>query len=335
MEVRELKDKKVWESFIIKYSPVALFQSWNWGEVIRKMGQNFWRIGVYDNDGKLVAIAQVIKVKARRGTFLHVRHGPVLSAVNEKYFKFFIDFLKSLGKKEKAGFIRISPLLDNSDENQQFFRNFGFRNAPIQAMDGEYCWVLDIDKSENELLSGMRKTTRYLIRQAEKLGVEIVKSKKIEDLDQFFSLYKETARRQKFIQHKGIKQEFEELLKDDQIILFKGYHQKNLLAAALIIFYNNQAIYHHSASVEQKIPVNYLLQWEAIKEAKKRGKSIYNFWGVAPEGKSHHPWIGHSLFKRGFGGRVISYIHAQDLPISIEYCTTYLVETIRKWRKGY
>ena len=202
-------------------------------------------------------------------------------------------------------------------------------------MDGEVCWILDLDKEETILLSDMRKTTRYLIKQAQKLGVEIVKSKNIGDLKEFLRLYEETAIRHHFVQHQGIKEEFEELRKDDQILLFKGYYQKKLLSAALIVFYNHQAIYHHSASIEQKIPVNYLLQWEAVKEAKKRGKSIYNFWGIAPKGKTRHPWWGLSLFKKGFGGREVEYLHAQDYPLSPLYCTTYIIESLRKIWKGY
>ncbi len=333
MEIKEIRDKNIWENFITHYSPEALFQSWAWGEAIKK-DQRLWRWGLFEKN-KLIGIAQVTKVEAKRGIFLHIRHGPIFSSLNIFHFGFFLNFLKRIAKKEKVIFLRISPLIADTEENRYFLKAFGFRNSPIHAMDGEYCWVLDTNRSEDELLMGMRKTTRYLIRRAERLGVEIVKSKKKEDLDDFFSLYEETARRHKFVQHKNIKEEFEEFLKDDQIMIFKGYYQKKLLAAALIIFYNHQAIYHHSASIEQKIPVNYLLQWEVIKEAKKRGKNIYNFWGIAPEGKSRHPWFGHSLFKKGFGGRVISYVHAQDFPFSIRYYVTYMIELLRKWQKGY
>ena len=195
--------------------------------------------------------------------------------------------------------------------------------------------MLDLGSDEKTLLANMRKTTRYLIRQAEKLGVKIVSSKDPDDLKDFLTLYDQTAKRHHFVQHTGIREEFTELSKDDQILLFKGYHQKKLLSAALVVFYNNQAIYHHSASIDQKIPVNYLLQWEVIKEAKRREKEIYNFWGVAPLGKPNHPWLGLSLFKKGFGGRLIEYLHAQDLPLSPLYCTTYMIDWFRRIRKGY
>lgn len=167
------------------------------------------------------------------------------------------------------------------------------------------------------------------------MGVEIQKSENRADIPQFLKLYKETASRQNFVEHKGILEEFDLFLKDRQILLFKGKYGKRLLSAALIIFYNDQAIYHHSASMEQKIAVNYLLQWEAIQEAKRRGMAIYNFFGIAPENNSRHPWLGLTLFKKGFGGRKVEYLHAQDLPLSLRYCTTYIVEKIRKIKKGY
>ncbi len=332
MEIKEINNKNIWEMFIKKYSPQSLFQSWNWGETIKI--NNLWRLGLYDSN-ELVAIAQIEKVTARRGTFLHIRHGPVFKRLKNKQFRFILESLKGLCRINKASFIRISPLIDNSNDNKIFFRNFGFRDAPIHRMDSEYCWVLDLDKNEDELMTGMRKTTRYLVKAAEKMGIVIEKSTDIKDLHQFKDLYDQTAQRHGFVKHIGICEEFNQFRKDDQIILYKGIYGEKLLAAALVIYYNHQAIYHHSASIQQKIPVNYLLQWEIIKDAKKRGLKVYNFWGIAPESNRNHPWQGLTLFKKGFGGRIIEYIHAMDCPLSYKYCATYIIEMIRKIRKRY
>ena len=144
--------------------------------------------------------------------------------------------------------------------------------------------------------------------------VNIIKSTDIKDIPPFLNLYHKTSRRQKFVEHTGIDVEIKECLKNSSGVLYKGYFQKKLLSVALVIYYQHQAIYHHSASIEQKVPVNYLLQWEIIKDAKKRGMKIYNMWGVSPENKINHPWKGLSLFKRGFGGNVKEYLHSQDLP---------------------
>lgn len=333
MEIKEVTSKEIWEDFITSFSPSSLFQSWNWGEVMKK-SQILWKWGIYDYS-KLIGIAQIVKVTAKRGTFLHVRHGPIFSSWQKKYFDFLLKNLKSLAKKEKALFIRISPLKANSIENQSFLNNYGFHDAPIHRMDAEVTWVINLRQNEDTILANMRKTTRYLIKQAQKMGVEIIQKTDIKEIDKFLKLYKITSQRQHFVQHQGIREEFEIFSKDGEIILFEGFHQKKLLAAALIIFYKNQAIYHHSASIEQKIPVNYLLQWEAIKEAKRRNKLIYNMWGIADEKNKRHPWRGLTTFKIGFGGERIEYLHTQDLPLSFLYCATFIVETVRKILKGY
>lgn len=333
MEIKEITSKTVWETFLARYSPQALFQSWNWGEVLFQT-QNLWRWGIYD-EGKLIGIALIVIIYAKRGVFLHVRHGPIFAKWNDRYFDFFVKQLTKLAKTKRAVFFRISPLIENNGFNLHLMQKYGLKKSPIHRMDGEVCWVIDLTKNEEEILANMRKTTRYLIRQGQKSNVVITKETENNALDKFLCLYRMTAQRQHFIPHIGIKEEFEIFSKDKSILLFQGFYQNQLLASALIIFYQHQAIYHHSASIQQKIPVNYLLQWEVIKEAKRRKMKVYNMWGIADEANRHHPWLGLTLFKKGFGGEKIEYLHAHDFPLSPIYCATKLFETMRKIWKGY
>ena len=105
-------------------------------------------------------------------------------------------------------------------------------------------------------------------------------------------------------------------------------------AAAIIIFYNGQAFYHHSGSrAGAGSNVSYLLQWRVIQEAKKRGCTLYNFWGIAPEDRPNHAWAGLSLFKKGFGGFAEAYLHAQDMPLTAKYWLNYAIETVRRIRR--
>jgi len=124
--------------------------------------------------------------------------------------------------------------------------------------------------------------------------------------------------------------------------------KEEIVSAAIIIFWQGIAFYHQGASSPKypKIPVSYLLQWEAIKEAKKRGCNVYNFWGIAPlENKKpyrnpfgilrgKHPWAGLTLFKTGFGGYKKEYVRTQDLPLSSKYWLNYFVEIVRRTKRG-
>lgn len=332
--ISPIDDEPTWELFMLAYAPNALFQSWLWGEVQKRSGALVSRYGVYAN-GSLAGIFQVVEVRARRGPFLHVRHGPVLQSLNGELWNAVLSFLRTEAKKRGLWFVRMNPVLEESPEWQKIVSLAGLQPAAIHRMDGEYCWVLDLEKSEDELLAGMRKTTRYEIKRSGKEGIEVLSTTDPKSLADFFRLYSQTSSRHGFVPHKGIVEEFEIFGKKNQALLYLGKHGGQILSAAIILYYGNQAIYHHGASVPSKYPASYAIQWEAIREAKKRGMKVYNFWGIAQENSKNHPWRGLTLFKKGFGGREIEYIHAQDMPISPLYFIPRTVESLRRVARGY
>jgi len=341
MEIRELNNKENWEKFLHQCDEKTFLDSWNWGEFQKKIEEKIWRFGVYDNE-QLIAVALVIKVKAKRGTFLFIPHGPNVdnqdTKNNNQILETLTNKLKEIAKQEKAHFIRIAPIWGRSEKNIEFFKTFGFRNAPIH-IHPEVTWELDIRPPEEELLMSMRKTTRYLIRQAQKnTDIEIVKTQNIEDLKKFNEIYCSTATRHKFVPFslKYIQNQFSSFLPDDQILIFLGKYKNEVVSSAIIVFWQNIGFYHHGASLSKynKIPVSYLLQWEAIKEAKKRECQRYNFWGIAPDDNKNHPWGGLTLFKKGFGGHRKDYVQTQDLPLSKKYYLTFIFEKMRKIKRG-
>jgi lipid II:glycine glycyltransferase (peptidoglycan interpeptide bridge formation enzyme) len=77
------------------------------------------------------------------------------------------------------------------------------------------------------------------------------------------------------------------------------------------------------------------LQWEAIKEAERRGCKVYDFWGFTdPEMFPKHPWAGPTLFKMGFGGYKKKYVKTQDFILSKKYWLNYIIESIRKKKRN-
>lgn len=333
--IKHIFSKQEWEKFLYEHaSTYPFFQSWNWGEVQEKLGFEVLRFGIFDNK-TLIGVCMVIVINAKRGRYLHLRHGPIFSRYSKEYVDCFIDYLSAIGKDKHAFFIRMSPLLAVGSVSE--ISDKKWKNAPIHNMDGEICWVLDITKSEDDLLKNMRKSHRYLIRKAPSYGIEIFKTEDQKYISEFLEIYKDLSKRKHFVPHKGIAEEFAVLTKDKQVLLFLAKYEKKLIAGALILFVGDMAIYHHSSSLDayKHIPASYLIQWEAIKEAKKRGKQLYNFWGIAPTAAKNHPWQGLTLFKTGFGGYKREFLHAQDLPLSTWYYKTFFIEYIAKMRKGY
>ena len=351
METREVKDKKSWEDFISGCREKTFLQSWNWGEFQEKMGNKIWRLGVYDKE-ELKGLSLVTKVAAKRGTFLLIQHGPVIK--NSKFqipnskqtpnkfqiLNTLLDKLKEIAKEEKCSFIRVAPLFERNEENKKLFRSLGFREAPMHASAYEATLKLDLTLSEDELLKNMRKTTRYLIRQCLKnQDITIERRDDAAAALEYQKLNEEVAGRQGFVPFSGeyVKNEFESFIKDGQALFLFGKYKGEAAAAALVIYWSGIGFYHQAASRSkyQKLSIPYLLQWEAIKEAKRRGCAWYDFWGyVDPKKKPNHPWAGPTLFKMGFGGEVREYVRTQDYPLSRKYWLINAFEGLRKIKRG-
>lgn len=335
-KIKEITDKKTWESFLLSESPKSFLQSWGWGEINRKTGEKIFRLGFFKGS-KLVGICLLVKQNAIRGPHLLVPGGPFIDWSDKDLVRFFVDSLKKLAINEKAWFVRVRPELLSIPQNIKLFAELGFRRAPMH-LHAENTWVLDITKSEEEILRGMRKTTRYLVKRSfgEGLKVDISKSKKYASV--LYDLQTETSERHGFVgfPKKLFEAEIEEFAKDDNARFFICQKGKKVLAVAIIVFYGNSAYYHFSGSTSEfsKVPFSYFLQWEIIREAKKREEKYYNFWGIAPNDNPKHRFAGVTLFKTGFGGERIDWLHAHDLVVSPFYLLTYIFETIRRIFRG-
>lgn len=332
--IAPILDESQWEWFMLRTNPNALFQSWAWGEVGKRMGSVVDRFGIWEGS-TLMGIFQTVEVRAKRGSFLHVRHGPVLANDSAKLWKAVVSFLTSEAKKRNVWFVRMNPVVADSPHMQKLVTLVGGRPAAIHRMDGEQCWVLDLTVPEETLLAGMRKSSRYEIRRADKVGVTIYSTSDPVHIEDFMTLYGHTSSRHGFVPHLGIREEFEIFAKRKQAMLYLGKHDNTIISGAIILYYGHQAIYHHGASVPSQYPVSHAVQWEAIKEAKKRGMNVYNFWGIAPDDSPKHPWRGITVFKKGFGGSEVNYIHAIDIPVSPMYVMPRMIETLRKAMRGY
>jgi lipid II:glycine glycyltransferase (peptidoglycan interpeptide bridge formation enzyme) len=382
MKIKEINQKKDWDRFFNLVGSPTFLQSWEWDKFQESLGYPTIRIGIYD-DQQIIAIAQIIKIKAKRGNFLFIPHGPLFkpktpSKKIKTIIKALINYLEKIAKKEGYSFIRIAPILINTPQNQLIFKQLGFKTAPIY-MHAETIWQLPLTSAEEVVLANMRKTTRYLIKKAIRENVVVEKRLDDQAVDDFYQIYEETARRENFVpfSKEYIKKEFDAFKKtNNALFLFANINknsqydthfeatgpvsislppvlatsnrlEKSLravgtpsistpIASALIIFTKSTAFYHQGASLHTKVPATYLLQWEAIKEAKKRGCSYYNFWGIYDEKNQRAPksWQGLTLFKTGFGGEKIAYLPTQDYIINpFKYQITFLWEKLLLLRR--
>lgn len=339
MQFREITDPNLWNTFL-ENNPINTFlQSHNWATFNSLEGTKTFQMGLYEKE-KLISICLILKVLAKRGTFLLVPHGPVV----EKTLKYelalasWTDYLKTLAREEKAVFVRIAPNLIKNEESKHIFENLGYKSAPIHV-HAELTTVLDITLSEPELLSKMRKTTRQMIKK----GLKMTKDKELEIKypteisPEMFEVYFDTYKRGGAVAFSKtfLQNEWQSFSQNGRLIsISKG---SKVISWGMFLFSNNRAFYHQGGNLLDKhIPNSYLLQWLGILEAKKQGCISYDFWGVANQDNPNHPWANISLFKRGFGGTDVELLHAQDFIIShMRYWPNWLLETFRAKKRGF
>jgi lipid II:glycine glycyltransferase (peptidoglycan interpeptide bridge formation enzyme) len=92
--------------------------------------------------------------------------------------------------------------------------------------------------------------------------------------------------------------------------MFKALVDNEIIAAAIVVFFGKKATYLHACSDYDKRDyfAPNLLNFEAIKMAKEKGCSIYDFWGADMK-----KMPGVTMFKEGFSKDYIIYPKSKDI----------------------
>ncbi|MFP3089036.1 peptidoglycan bridge formation glycyltransferase FemA/FemB family protein [Treponema sp. TIM-1] len=170
--------------------------------------------------------------------------------------------------------------------------------------------IMGLAASEEELLGGMKPKWRYNIGLAAKKGV-VVDRRDEQDLDVFYALYRETAKRDGIAIHGP---EYYKTLfvcsrekSAQEFRLYLASHEGVPIAGSIVLFRGPEAVYLYGASSNQKrnLMAPYALQWRAMQDARAAGCMEYDLYGIPPREDPTHPMAGLYRFKTGFGGRII------------------------------
>ncbi len=324
MSIHIAQQKESWNEWFIAKGKAHFLQSWEWGDFQERVGKPVRRLQVRDGDD---VIAQVQGFRHDLGFGLHYIYMPRVHGMHREI----LDELK----KEGFSFARVEPVDHISDIEYQV--------APAKNRQPQVTLVLDVSKTDDELLAGMHSKTRYNIRLAGRKGIEIKEDKNI---DWFWAINEETSERDAFKTHD--KEYYAEMLKLDMVHQFTAFFEDKPIASTICTAFGDTFTYVHGASSNQhrNVMAPYLLQWKGIKKAKLLGRTRYDFWGIAPQVEeqqgvmttSHHqltweathPWTGITRFKAGFGGSIEIYPAAVEIPLkTFHYWLFSLAKKIR------
>ena len=344
-------ENNIWNSIISKLPDPHFLQTYEWAQVKAKYG---WTplYAVWDADGRWgvesnphglstfhspVAAALILKRQilnngfAARLSILYAPKGPLLNWTNESLRNRVLDDLQTFAKKQGAIFLKMDPgvvlgtgipngeedVMDNGGQAvMSALKRWGWRSSSDQ-IQFKNTILIDLKRSEEEMLTRMKQKTRYNIRLAEKKDVA-VRIGTQEDLATLYKMYAETSVRDGFVirdegYYQTVWQTFmtaEEPTCEPLIAEING----EPVAAIFVFYFAGRAYYVYGMSRNthrEKMPT-YLLQWEAMKRAKVKGCSVYDLWG-APDvfDESDSMW-GVYRFKEGFGGNVVRTLGAWD-----------------------
>ncbi len=291
-----------------KYNRLAThpLQSWQWGEARKKMGIEVMRL----SDAK-----HVYQLTFHKIPYINLKIGYLPRSTMPT--KEVLEFLNSYGKKHHVIFIKIEPYQQFNNITIQQSKNLVESPHPLFP---EWTIMLDLTKSEDELLKQMKPKTRYNIKLARKKGVTIREMSDDTGYKIFEKLYFDTCRRQKYHGHTP---RYHQIIWDSMKngvahILIAFYNDTPL--AAYELFYFNKAFYYPygGTSLEYRnlMGAN-LLMWEAIRLGKKLGAEKFDMWGsLAPGYDQSHDWSGFTRFKEGYGGEFIQMVGSYDLVIN-------------------
>lgn len=333
MRLDDVTNREEWDAFIKSHQEANFLQSWDFYEFHLKRGKKVVRRAVFKNDKIIAAYAGVVET-ARRGTYLAIAGGPILDWQDKELVKMVFDDIKSEGKMLNCVFVRVRPQLELSKESLNLMKKLGLKKAPMY-LSVEYAGILDLNKTDEEILAGASQGFRRKLRKAEKNDIEITADASDSSIKEFCKLEKKHAERQKYVAFSTsfLTKQFEAFREHDEILIYTAKKDGEILAQNFMVFYGPEASYHYGVSSDlgTKYSAAPLLHMAAIKEARERGCIRYNLWGIVGTDETSHRFYGVSEFKRSFGCEELKYTPAHDLILKpTKYQITKVIETARK-----
>ena len=334
MKIETITEQKKWDEFMASREDTNFLQSWDFYEFHKARGKTIIRRAIVNEKDRIIGAYAGVVETAKRGTYLAIAGGPIMDWGNDKVVKAIFSDIKKQGVKNNCVFVRVRPQEAMSDNILQILQGQGLRKAPMY-LSVEYAGVLNLRKTEEEILAGASQGFRRKLRKAKKNEIEISAGISDEAIQDFCKLEKKHAERQKYVAFSSsfLKKQFEAFRKNNEVIIYTAKKDGEILAQNFMIFYGPEASYHYGVSSQlgTKYSAAPLLHLVAMGEARKRGCIRYNLWGIVGPDEKNHRFYGVSEFKRSFGCEEFKYTPAHDLVLNpVKYQITRIVETTRK-----
>ena len=303
----------------------SFLQSGFWGTFKARFGWEAlafkldWGPDQTEKPGETKTLLVLCRSLSRFFSLAYIPWGPELPADCSDRHAALKDLAAALKKQlpKDTAFIRFDPPWFSEDAappdmGPPFLRS----GADIQPPDTV---VIDLEQSMESIMEQMKPKWRYNARLAIKKGVNVRRAG-VEEIDVFYGLLEETAKRDGISIHSL--EYYKALLELAashsalKVRLYLAEHEGEILAGIVALFRGREAVYLYGASSDKKrnLMAPYALQIKAMEDAKDQGCREYDLFGIPPNEDPLHPMAGLYRFKTGFGGRIIHRPGSWDYP---------------------
>jgi lipid II:glycine glycyltransferase (peptidoglycan interpeptide bridge formation enzyme) len=305
MKLIQCQSKASWDEYILESGGHPL-QLWGWGDVKSVHGWQAQRMFMYDENDEVVGAAQVLirHLPWPMRSLAYVPRGPVVDEANRA------ELLDSLAKYVKRTYHSVALTIE--PDSVEYSVPKGWIRPKNRILPPKTI-ILDLNKTDAELLNDMAKKTRQYIRKSAGEAVKIKKVTSKEDLDKCLGLYRITAQRAKFNIHDDqyYYDVFSKLASHSQ--LFAAYSNDQPISFLWLAISADTAfeLYGGMNDEGQELRTNYALKWHAIRKCKEWGLTRYDFGGLLDGGVT--------TFKKGWSSEETNLVGTFDRPLSIFY----------------
>lgn len=350
-------DQAAWNAITRSLPYAHILQSWEWGEFKRTTtGWQPERIA-FLRDGQPIAAASILTRTIGPFAVMYVPKGPALAYEDAVLAAAVLDHLQHLARKRRAVWLKIDPdviaatgIPGEPDDQLSPIgqavitalksRGWRFSEDQVQFRNS---LVVDLTRTEDEILAAMSQNTRRKVRTGEKKGVS-VRSAALADLPLLYDLYRVTGERDNFLirPFSYYQQAWREFMQAGLAHALIAEADGKAIAHVILFHYGRTCWYFYGASAneERERMPNYLLQWEAMRWAKAQGYQRYDMWGAPDDFVETDSMWGVFQFKQGFRGIVTRHIGAWDFVPSSFLYTAYtrlwptILNVLRSRRKN-
>ena len=316
-------------------------QSYEWGEFREKSGVKVIRRGFFEGDNLVDGFQMTIHRIPR--TNFTIGYLPKGKMPDEKL----IEELKKIGDEEHCIFIQLEPNIITNDKDKSKINELQLRNA-AHPLFTKYTFILDIAKSEEDLLRDMHPKARYNIKVANKHNVIVKEDNSETAFETYWKITEETTKRQKFYAHtkqyhklqwqtfSHPKMENGKWKMENELTshLFTASYDNKILTTLLFFVFHDTLYYPYGASSNEYRNVMHsnIAMWEGIRFGKKLGLKKFDMWGaMSADPDPNDPWHGFHDFKRKFGPDHVEFNGSYDLVINPALYQGYKLADKLRW----